>query len=254
MLFYLVDNRIGHLPKHPQARLYPSELVTIGLLFALKGVQFRAFYRWLKRDYSQWFALPHRTRLQRLLTTHQDWCDLFLADPSFFTVVDSYGIELLHPWRQGRSPRQLGKKGKSNYRWIVGVKLCWLINSRGEVVAWDWSTANVHDQVFLPLVEPLEGQTITLADTGFQSAAGIPENLKLCPKGTWNERMLVETILSMLTGVCHLKHLFHRAARYVRAHFAYLVALFNLVLRLDRQLHPEAPMEDRLLHIAQYSL
>jgi hypothetical protein len=44
-LFCLVDEQIGQLPKHPQARLYPSELVTIGLLFALKGVHFRAFYR-----------------------------------------------------------------------------------------------------------------------------------------------------------------------------------------------------------------
>ena len=31
-LFCLVDDRIGHLPKHPRAKLYPSELVTIGLL------------------------------------------------------------------------------------------------------------------------------------------------------------------------------------------------------------------------------
>lgn len=147
-LFCLVDDQIGPLPKHPQARLYPSELVTIGLLFALKGIQFRAFYRWLERDYGKWFALPERTRLQRLLQTHQDWCDCFLADLSFFTVVDSYGIELIHPWREGRSPKQLGKKGQSNHRWIVGVKWCWLLNDRGEVVAWDGNTANVHDQTF----------------------------------------------------------------------------------------------------------
>ncbi len=35
-----------------------------------------------------------RTRLQRLLKTHQDWCDLLMADPTFFTVIDSYPIEL----------------------------------------------------------------------------------------------------------------------------------------------------------------
>ena len=119
---FLVDDRIGHLLKH-QAQLHPSELVTIGLLFALKGSSFRAFHRWLKRDYPDWFPLPERTRLQRLLAAHQNLCDLFLADPTFFTVVDIYGIELLHPWREGRSPKQLGKKGKSNHRWIVGIKL-----------------------------------------------------------------------------------------------------------------------------------
>ncbi len=216
-LFCLVDDRIGHLPKHSQARFHPSELVTIGLLFALKGCSFRAFYRWLNRDYSEWFSLPDRTRLQRLLATHQALCDLFLADPTLFTVVDTYGIELLHPWRESRSSKQLGKKGLSNHRWIVGIKLCWLINSRG-------------DQVFLPMIEPLEGQTITLSDTGFECAAGVPENLKLCPKGTWNERMLLETILSMLTVVCRLKHLFHRTAKYVRVHLAYLAAMWTTMV------------------------
>ena len=72
-LFCWVDDAMGAMDKHPQAKLYPSELVTNGQLFALKGGYFRAFYRWLKRDYVVLFAgLPERTRLQRLLLTHQD--------------------------------------------------------------------------------------------------------------------------------------------------------------------------------------
>ena len=136
----------------------------------------------------------------------------------------------------------------------MGIKLCSV--GWGEVVAWDWNTANVHDQAFPPLIEPFAGETITPApaDTGFECAEGTPENLKLCPKGTWNERMLPETILSMLTLVCQMKHLFHRTAKYVRAHLAYPAAMFNTLLWLNRHLHPEAPLEDRLLHIAQYSL
>ena len=123
--------------KHPQAKLYPSERVMIGLLFALKGGYFRAFYRWLKRDFEGLFVqLPERTRLQRGLRVHQGWCAQFLAEPSFFTVIDTYGIELLHPVRDGRSKTPLGKKGKSDRRWIVGVKLCWLVNDDGQVVAW----------------------------------------------------------------------------------------------------------------------
>ena len=49
-IFCLVDDHLPMIPKHPQAKLYPSELVTIGILCALKGSHFRAFYRWLKRD------------------------------------------------------------------------------------------------------------------------------------------------------------------------------------------------------------
>ena len=103
-LFCVVDDHMPGIPKHPQAHLWPSELVTIVLLFALKGGTFRGFYRWLVRDYTELFGrVPERTRLQRLLATHAEWCAHFLADPTFFTVLDSDGIELIHPIREGRS-------------------------------------------------------------------------------------------------------------------------------------------------------
>lgn len=71
-IFCLVDDRLTDAKRVPQTHLYPSEIVTIGILFALKGGHFRAFYRWLSRDFSPLFAgLPDRTNLQRLLKTHQ---------------------------------------------------------------------------------------------------------------------------------------------------------------------------------------
>jgi hypothetical protein len=253
--FCWIDDHMPPIAKHSQAKLYPSEVVTIGVLFALKGGYFRAFYRWLDRDYAALFGgLPERTRLQRQLTTHQNWCTHFLAAPSFFTVIDSYGIELLHPIRAGRSRQQVGKKGNSNWRWIIGLKLCWLINDAGQVVRWAWDTANVHDQVFLPLVEALEDHSIVLADTGFNDADGIPANLKLCPRGTWNERMLVETALSLVTTVCHLKKVFHRTRHHFQARLAYVAAMFNILLGLNRHLKPDAPRQDRLLHLAPFAL
>lgn len=254
-VFCEIDDRMPNMPKHRQAKLYPSELVTIGVLFALKGGYFRAFYRWLARDYAALFGgLPDRTRLQRALYAHRDWCAGFLAQPSFFSVIDSYGIELIHPIREGRSDRQIGKKGKSNWRWIVGMKLCWLINDDGHIVAWAWDTANVHDQVFLPLVEALKDQSIVLADTGFNDADGIPPNLKLCPRGTWNERMLVETALSLVTTVCRLKKVFHRTRSHFEARLTYVATMFNMLLALNRTLQPDADPQDRLYHLAQYAL
>src|SRR5438132_4726694 len=89
-LFYEVDEQLGAIPKHPEARLWPSEVVTLGLLHALKGVGNRAFYRWLTRDYRPWFPqLPERTRLFRLFTMHQDWTQVFLAAPTVLGVIDS---------------------------------------------------------------------------------------------------------------------------------------------------------------------
>jgi len=254
-IFCRVDDSLPNLSKHPQSKLYPSEVVTIGILFCLKGGCFRAFYRWLKRDYGDWFGqgqLPERTRLQRLLKAHRAWCDLLMAEPSFFTVIDTYPIELLFPIREGRSPRQVGKKGRDKGRWSIGIKLCWLLNQTCRVVSWGWSTMNVYDKYFHPVVEPWIGQTIVLADFGFRDKHGVPENLKLCKKGTWNDRMCVETVLSMVTLVCDLKRIRHRVADYIQARLAFVSAMFNVLLDLFHQLHPDA--DPFRMSIAEFSL
>src|SRR5919204_5894162 len=199
-LFCQVDDQLAGLPKHPEARLWPSEVVTLGLLNALKGGGNRAFYRWLTRDYRALFPrLPERTRLFRLFATHHDWTQVFLAAPTVLGVIDTYGIELIHPIREGRSPQQIGRKGLSNHRWIVGGKLCLLLNQYGLIVGWDCASAHVADNTFQWLVRQCEEQMIVLSDTGFHAAEGDPANLKLCRRGEWEERILVETVLSMLT-------------------------------------------------------
>ena len=113
-LFIQVDTVMGDVPKHPDAHLYPSEIVTLALLFACKGVGPRAFYRWLRDNYRPWFpGLPARTRLFRLFAAHADWADVFLAQPTTLGVADTYGSELRHPWRADRADRPIGGKGLS---------------------------------------------------------------------------------------------------------------------------------------------
>jgi hypothetical protein len=88
-LFCRVDAKMTDLPKHSQAKLYPSEVVTLALIFALKGVGPRAFYRWLSRDYRSLLPqLPERTRLFRLFAAHRHWADYFLAQPTVLGVAD----------------------------------------------------------------------------------------------------------------------------------------------------------------------
>jgi len=92
-LFCRVDDQLGAINKHSQAHLYPSEVVTLALLFALKGRGQRAFWRWLNRDYRDLFPhLPDRSRLFRLFNSHRQWVELFMAEPSVLGVIDSYGI------------------------------------------------------------------------------------------------------------------------------------------------------------------
>src|SRR3989442_9263801 len=231
-LFYHVDEQMHDMPQHPEAHLWPSEVVTLGLLHALKGGGNRAFYRWLTRDYRALFPyLPERTRLFRLFTTHHNWTQAFLAAPTVLGVIDTYGIELIHPMREGRSPQQIGRKGLSNHRWIVGGELCLLLNQCGLIVGWACARANVADNTFQGLIRQVDGRMIVLSDTAFHAAEGDPANLKLCQRGAWEDRMLVETVLSMLPPVCHLKKLMHRGCAYFQARLAFTMAAFNVLVQ-----------------------
>ncbi len=252
-LYCRVDRVLQHLPKHAQANLSPSEVVTLGLLFALKGVGPRAFYRWLHTNYRRWFpGLPERTRLFRLFETHAGWTELFLAEPTILGVADSYGIELRHPWREDRADRQIGGKGLSNHRWIVGAKLAYRVNQYGLIVAWDYAAANAPDNAFRDLIADFQDEMVIFTDQTFHSAAGDPPNQKACKRGTWNVRMVVETVLSLLTTVCRLKKATQRSWDGLKARLAYTMALFNILvmwngLQVD---------DDGILHhsIAQFAL
>ena len=237
-LFCMVDDRIGNVKKRSDAHLHDSEIVTIGLLFSLRGGQYRPFYRWLKANHHSLFPkLPELTRLLRLLRRCGHYADEFLAEPSFFTIADTYGIELIHPRREGRSPQQIGKKGKSNGRWIVGIKLGWLINNQSKVVTWQWDTANVSDREFRDLTLAYNGETITLCDFGFREKDAPHENMQFCAKGSWSERFAIETDFSWLSQLCDSKKIYHRKRKYIDARLGYLAALFNCLLDLAGDSH-----------------
>ena|SRR5574341_202400 len=252
-LFCRIDDQMSDIAKHPQLNLYPSEIVTLAVLFAIKGVGDRAFYRWLDRDWRPLFPkLPERTRLFRLFKTHQDWTNRFLAKTTALGVADTYGIELLHPYREGRSQKQIGKKGYSNHRWIVGSKLCYVLNRLGLIVGWSCATANVYDTTFHPLIRSFEDEMLILVDHGFYSKQENPANMKVCKRGRWNVRMIAETVLSMLTTICHFKRVSHRVWEYFTARLAFTMAAFNLLV----QWNGLKPDENGFVHlsIAEFSL
>jgi hypothetical protein len=232
-LFFRIDEAMPNAKKHSQANLWPSEVVTLAILFCLKGVGNRAFYRWLERDYKPLFPkLPERTRLFRLFNTHRHWTAIFMADHSLIGLIDSYGIELIHPRREGRSEAQIGKKGLSNKRWIVGAKMCYVINHLGLIVDWDVDTANVYDgSAFQDIVDRNAPFMVIFSDEGFQKKDWHPDNLRICHAGEWNSRMIVETVLSMLTLVDHFKKVMHRKWKYLESRIAFTMAMFNILVQ-----------------------
>ena len=182
-LFCRVDDTLGWEPKPALAHLYPSEVVTLGLLYALRGQGYRAFYRWVQKELGTLFPrLPEQSRLFRLLRQYHGLCGRFMAQATAFGVCDTLGIELLHPRSEGRCQWHMARKGKSNHRksnhrWIVGAKFFLLLNQWGQVVSWNCAGANVHDTAFHDTafhceIESVQEQMLVLADTGFHAKEG----------------------------------------------------------------------------------
>ncbi len=256
-LFCRVDDTLKELQKDPRANLHPSEIVTLAVLFALRGKGQRDFYRWLSRDYRRLFPkLPERTRLFRLFAAHRDWAERFLAQPTLLGIADSFGVETIHPKREGRSKQQIGKKGLSNHRWIVGVKFCPLINSRGQIVDWDAEGANVHDSLFQRMLSDYQEKMAIYVDSNFHKSprrGGDVLNLKVCKRGECNLRMLVETLFSQMTCLFGLKKIRERVWSCVETRLGFVAAAYNLLISWGGELRVD---ERGLvnLSIAQFSL
>lgn len=214
--------------------MHPSEIVTLGMLFALKGKRGRAFSRWVNSNWRKFFPkLPERTRLFRLFAIYRDATDQFLGEVGMLGVVDSFGIELVHPYREGRSLQQIGRKGLSNHRWIVGAKLCVVLNHLGLPVSWACGAANLPDQAFQELIADLDDQMAIFGDNGFHAASGDPVNLTICQRGQRNFRMIVETFFSLFAGVLDGKRMAHRNWDALAAHIAYALAVMTLLVQWD---------------------
>ena len=263
-LFYRVDAALADVPRHPQGKLWPGEVVTLAILYALKGRGERAFYRWADRDLRPLFpALPDRTRLFRLFAAHRDWCLRFLAGATFFGVADSFGVETLNTLRCGRSRRrQIGRRrGKcARRRWMAGVKLGLARRQRpraGVRVGRGRGLRVRRRRVRAPgRPLPRRDAMIVPADGNFHKSPfhrrrdyatdPDPPNLKLCPRGRWGERKLVETVLSMFDRVLGLKRVTERCWANLMAHPGAAVAAFNVLVGWN----PDAPQ----LAIARFSM
>ena len=119
-------------------------------------------------------------------------------------------------------------------------------------VAWEYAAANAPDNAVRDLIADFQEQMVVFTDMSFHAAVGDPPNQKACKRGTWNVRMVVETILSLLTTVCHLKKASQRTWEGLRTRLAYTMALFNILVLWDG-----IPVDDQgIIHlsIAEFSL
>ena len=74
--------------------------------------------------------------------------------------------------------------------------------------------------------------------------------MKVCQGGTWNVRMVVETVLSMLTTIFHFKKVSHRVWSYFQARLAWTMAAFNILAQWGLEVDDHGVVH---LSIAEFS-
>jgi hypothetical protein len=65
----------------------------------------------------------------------------------------------------------------------------------------------------------------------FHAAEGDPANLTLCRRGEWQDRILIETVLSMLTVVSHCKKVMHRVWASFHVRLVFTMAVFKVLVQ-----------------------
>jgi hypothetical protein len=98
-------------------------------------------------------------------------------------------------------------------------------------VGWACTTAHVAGNTLQWRIRQCEERMLIVSDTGFQAAEGDPWNLTLCQRGEWQDRLLVETVLSILTLVRHLKQVMNPGRAYCHAPLAFTSAVFAVLLQ-----------------------
>lgn len=234
LLFWMVDEQTGDLLQHPQAKLHPSEIVTLALLKRLKGQAYRRYLVWLKNT-GLFPSLPDYSRLCRLFHHYRHAIEVISRQIGQWdwAVTDSMLCEAIHPIREGRKTRWVGKN-KSKGRWMVGIKVVVVVSPQGDILSWKMDTANVHDKHFAWMVE--EFTVKVLADKGFHAQEGDPGNLKICKRGEQNERMVVESVFSLCKRLLGLNTIIAKSLQGFRLAVASIFALFNTLLEMNRRL------------------
>ncbi|HIA68103.1 TPA: hypothetical protein EYN98_19055 [Candidatus Poribacteria bacterium] len=62
---------------------------------------------------------------------------------------------------------------------------------------------------------------------------GLPANLRLCQQKEWNDRMVLEAVLSMPIFVYGITKIIHCARTYFKTWVGLTMALFNIMLQWD---------------------
>ena len=221
-----------------QSRLSISEVMTIVILFHGSGYKtFKEFYlnEVLKHWRPDFPELVSYNRFVELIPWSLMVLFCFLSTRrgkmTGIAFVDSTPIEVCHPCR-ARSHKVFGdlpQWGKNSVGWYYGFKLHLIINDRGELLAFQLTSANTDDRKPVPdLTQHLLGKLFgdkgyisqslfeQLYQRGLQLITRCRKNMKnrlvpLIDRILLRKRALIESVNDQLKNICQIQHTRHRS-------------------------------------------
>jgi hypothetical protein len=242
------------------ARLSESEIITILILYQLSGMKnFQYFYQKTAPALLTYFPkLVSYNRFVELISAQLPlmWmfclyqCSQSQRSGSYF--VDSKKLPVCHNRRihSHKVFEGFAGRGKSSTGWFYGLKLHLIINHKGEVINFLFTSANKADnneQVLTYLFAGLQGSCYgdkgyltklfeEFYNKGFRLITKVRNNMKKLPcllkdALLLRKRGLIESVNDILMSVFDLEHTRHRKAENAFTHMLASLAAYGFMER-----------------------
>jgi hypothetical protein len=226
-------------------KLSRSEMLFIMVLFHLSPFkQFKAFYLYgVGQKYRDCFgAIPHYDRfvslMPRLFAPLMILLHSLSGEQTGIYFADSTKLAVCHNRRIHRHKvfDGLAERGKTSMGWFYGLKLHFVINHKGQIVALKITPGNTADSAVLDeITQHLAGKLYadkgyighalfhTLWRRGLHLITSIRRNMKnylmpLADKIMLRKRFVIETVLDILKSEMGLEHSRHRSVTNAMVH------------------------------------
>ncbi len=233
---HLIDNGLKKRNRHSE--LSAAEIMTIIIYFH------QSHYRNFKHYYLQNIQVhfkpyfPKVLSYSRFVTLTKSifvplmfLMQLLKGEKTGIYFTDSTPIKACHIKRSNQNKvfKDIAKKAKSTIGWFFGFKLHLVINDKGEIMAFQFTTGNVDDRKpTLDLMKNLMGKLIgdrgylskklseELLDQGVQLITRTKKRMKnqlitLFDKWLLRKRAIIESVNDQLKNISQIEHTRHRS-------------------------------------------
>lgn len=226
---------------HRDSRLSEAEVITILVLFHLKG------YRCLKHFYVDYVCkhmrdlFPNMLSYSRFVTLQRSVMlpltiflkEVLLGKCTGITFVDSTPLRVCKPQRihAHKVFRGIATRGHCSVGWFFGFKLHLICNERGELLNFVFTPANTDDREPLDYASFMKNVKGKLVDDkgymsqklferlfvdGIQLITKVRKNMKNSLMSDYDKillrkRAIIETINDELKNICQIEHSRHRS-------------------------------------------